>query len=42
MRIIVMFDLPVMSAHDRREYSKFRKYLIKNGFLMLQESVTAN
>lgn len=39
MRIIVMFDLPVVSAHDRREYSKFRKYLIKNGFLMLQESV---
>lgn len=34
-----MFDLPVVSAHDRREYSKFRKYLIKNGFLMLQESV---
>ena len=39
MRIIVMFDLPVVSAHDRKEYSKFRKYLIKNGFLMLQESV---
>ena len=39
MRIVVMFDLPVVSAHDRREYSKFRKYLIKNGFLMLQESV---
>ena len=39
MRVIVMFDLPVVSAHDRKEYSKFRKYLIKNGFLMLQESV---
>ena len=39
MRVLVMFDLPVVSAHDRREYSKFRKYLIKNGFLMLQESV---
>ena len=39
MRIIVMFDLPVTSASDRREYTRFRKYLIKNGFLMMQESV---
>ena len=34
-----MFDLPVVSANDRREYTRFRKYLIKSGFLMLQESV---
>ena len=39
MRIIVMFDLPVVSVHDRREYSTFRKYLTKNGFIMMQESV---
>lgn len=39
MRVLVMFDLPVMSAHDRKEYIKFRKYLLKSGFLMLQESV---
>ena len=39
MRVIVMFDLPVVSAHDRREYAIFRKYLIKSGFLMLQESI---
>ena len=39
MRIIVMFDLPVVSISDRREYNKFRKYLIKNGFFMMQESV---
>ena len=39
MRILVMFDLPVVSSHDRREYTKFRKYLIKNGFFMVQESV---
>lgn len=39
MRIMVMFDLPVVTAHDRREYVKFRKYLIKSGFLMLQQSV---
>ena len=39
MRIIVMFDLPVMSSMQIREYNRFRKYLIKNGFLMMQESV---
>lgn len=39
MRVLVFFDLPVVSEKDRREYRKFRKYLIKNGFLMLQESV---
>ena len=39
MRIIVMFDLPVVSISDRREYTKFRKYLIKSGFFMMQESI---
>ncbi len=39
MRVLVMFDLPVVSAHERKEYTKFRKYLLKSGFLMLQESV---
>lgn len=39
MRILVMFDLPVITAAERREYTKFRKYLIKSGFLMVQESV---
>lgn len=34
-----MFDLPVGTAAERRNYSLFRKYLIKNGFLMMQESV---
>lgn len=34
-----MFDLPVATADERREYRLFRKYLVKNGFLMLQESV---
>ena len=39
MRIIVMFDLPTLTNTDKREYTRFRKYLIKSGFLMLQESV---
>ena len=39
MRIIVMFDLPIVTASGRKEYYAFRKHLIKNGFLMLQESI---
>lgn len=39
MRVIVMFDLPVITSSERREYAKFRKYLIKSGFLMMQESI---
>ena len=39
MRIIVFFDLPTETATDRREYRRFRKLLIKNGFIMMQESV---
>lgn len=39
MRILVMFDLPVGTTSERREYTRFRKYLIKNGYLMLQESI---
>lgn len=39
MRILVFFDLPSESSSERRAYTQFRKYLIKNGFIMLQESV---
>ena len=39
MRVMVFFDLPVVSGEDRRNYAKFRKYLIKSGFIMVQESV---
>lgn len=39
MRVIVFFDLPVLSVADRKEYRKFRRFLIKTGFIMLQESV---
>ena len=39
MRVIVMFDLPVTTPDARKQYSAFRKYLIKNGFLMMQESI---
>jgi len=39
MRIIVMFDLPVLTHKNRRAYSLFRRMLIKEGFYMMQESV---
>ncbi len=39
MRIIVFFDLPVETAANRLEYTRFRRFLIKNGFVMMQESV---
>lgn len=39
MRIIVMFDLPVLTTQERRDYTVFRKYLIKSGFFMMQESI---
>ena len=39
MRVLVFFDLPVVTGEQRREYTKFRKFLLKSGFLMLQESV---
>lgn len=39
MRVLVFFDLPTLTMNHRREYTHFRKYLLKNGFIMLQESV---
>ena len=39
MRVIVMFDLPVVTSEDRAAYGRFRRDLIKEGFLMMQESV---
>lgn len=39
MRIIVFFDLPNTTYEDRKNYNKFRKFLINEGFIMMQESV---
>ena len=41
MRLMIFFDLPVDTALNRREYAKFRKFLINEGFIMIQESVYA-
>lgn len=39
MRIIVFFDLPVTSVAKRKAANRFRHFLIKDGYQMLQLSV---
>lgn len=39
MRVIVFFDLPSVTGEERKAYTQFRKFLLKNGFMMIQESV---
>ncbi|MEE6657385.1 CRISPR-associated endonuclease Cas2 [Pediococcus acidilactici] len=39
MRLMIMFDLPVETAVQRKQYRQFRKALINEGFLMIQYSV---
>lgn len=39
MRIILFFDLPTTTYNERKIYQNFRKKLIQDGFIMMQESV---
>lgn len=39
--LLAMFDLPVTTRAARREYARFRKALLREGFSMLQFSVYA-
>lgn len=39
MRVVVFFDMPMETSLERRIYRQFRKFLIKDGYLMLQKSV---
>ena len=39
MRVVIFFDLPMKTAMERKAYAEFRKNLLKEGFLMIQESV---
>lgn len=39
VRTIVFFDLPNIYLKDKKNYLKFRKYLLSEGFIMMQESV---
>jgi CRISPR-associated protein Cas2 len=38
---MVMFDLPVVTKEEKRQYVRFRKSLLKEAFLQLQFSVYA-
>lgn len=41
MWMFAMFDLPVNTKENRKQYAQFRKTLLKLGFTMLQYSVYA-
>ena len=39
MRMILMFDMPVETAEEKKAYRKFRQFLIDEGFIMHQFSI---
>ncbi|MCX4268894.1 MAG: CRISPR-associated endonuclease Cas2 [Lachnospiraceae bacterium] len=41
MRMLVFFDLPVTTASERKAAAQFRKFLLKDGYHMVQYSVYA-
>lgn len=39
MRFLVFFDLPVVTRAERRAYTVFRRFLINDGYDMIQFSI---
>lgn len=39
MRLLVLFDLPVITETNKRNYRKFRSFLLDNGYIMIQYSI---
>lgn len=39
MRLIVFFDLPMVTKAEKREYVQFRRFLLNDGYDMIQFSV---
>lgn len=39
VRVFVLFDLPMETNEEKREYRRFRKLLLQDGFVMMQKSV---
>ena len=39
MRLLVFFDLPVVTRAERRAYTIFRRFLVNDGYDMIQLSV---
>ena len=41
MRLLVFYDLPVTTKQNKRTYARFRKFLLRDGYDMLQYSIYA-
>lgn len=39
MRVILFYDLPTVTAVQRSIHARFRRRLVRSGFIMMQESV---
>lgn len=39
MRMLVLFDLPVVTKAEKRAYTAFRRFLLNDGYDMIQFSV---
>lgn len=39
MYVMIFFDLPTDTKKSRRQYTQFRKFLINEGFFMMQFSI---
>lgn len=39
MRLMVFFDLPMLTKEEIRRYTRFHKFLLKNGYVMMQYSI---
>lgn len=39
MRLMVFFDLPVVTKAERRAYTQFRRFLLNDGYDMIQFSI---
>lgn len=39
MRLVILFDLPMETKSEQRNYRQFRQFLISEGFIMMQKSV---
>jgi len=41
MRLLVLFDMPVSTDDEKREYRHFHDFIMDDGFMMIQYSVYA-
>lgn len=39
LRLLCMFDIPMETPYEQRQYRIFRKHLLEHGFMMLQYSI---